>query len=563
MRKQLVIVAVTSVLLGCASHGPAPQATPLTGAAQYDRARSEAIYTLLLADAAAQRGDHAQAVEKYIAAAEQAGDAGLARRAVQAALYGQDTTAAIAAAEAWQRIEPGSVDAAQLLTGLELQQGNPDKAREHLRRLLDLKHFSTRQDYLGLVRLLNQNVPPETLLGVLDALLEARPDDAEALFAYALAAMGLGQAQRADAPSARLVELQPQQAEALLLRAQVLLQTGRAPDAAELLRAFLRREPRHTQARLTLARVLMENEDYPAARREFEAVLGYEPGNGDARLAAALLAGQMGDVRTARAQLLKLAGDAKQADRANFYLGKLAEDAGQPREAIARYARVTAGEHRADALLRRASLLAEQGDVAGAVALLDAAGSDADENRLRFLLAQSDLLLAANQPLKAEALINEALAHDPDSMDLLFARSLVLDKLNRRTEMERDLKRILELDPKNANALNAWGYALADRNERLDEAHDLIKRALEQSPDNPYILDSLGWVLYRKGDLAGAEAHLRRALGLLPDAEVYAHLAEVLHAQGRTAEAREILREGLAKSPKDARLLGVQGRLDP
>ncbi|HEX2797524.1 MAG TPA: tetratricopeptide repeat protein, partial [Immundisolibacter sp.] len=192
-----------------------------------------------------------------------------------------------------------------------------------------------------------------------------------------------------------------------------------------------------------------------------------------------------------------------------------------------------------------------------------AAASESDDNRTRLLLAQSDLLLQGNRALQAEALINEALAQEPDSMDLLFARSMVLDKLNRTAEMEQDLRRILEIDPKNANALNAWGYTLADRGERLDEAHTLISRALEQSPDNPYILDSLGWVLFRKGDLVGAESYLRRALSLLPDAEVYAHLAEVLHAQGRTDEARKVLAEGLDKSPKDARLLGVQSKLDP
>jgi Flp pilus assembly protein TadD len=138
---------------------------------------------------------------------------------------------------------------------------------------------------------------------------------------------------------------------------------------------------------------------------------------------------------------------------------------------------------------------------------------------------------------------------------------MVLDKLNRPADMERDLKRILELDPDNTNALNAWGYTLADRGERLDEAHTLIRRALEQSPDNPYILDSLGWVLYRKGDLAGAERYLRQALSLLPDVEVYAHLVQVLHALGRTDEARRVLAEALARTPHDARLRGVRDTL--
>lgn len=561
MRKQLLTLIAGSMLLGCAS--PPPASPPAAIATLRDTTRDEAVLALLLADMAAQRGDYAQAAAKYTAVAEQARDANLARRAVQAALYGQDLPAAIAAAQAWQRIEPQSVDAAQLLTGLELQRGNAEAARTHLRNLLALKNFSSRQDYLNLVRLLNQNVPPETLLGVLDALLESRPDDPEALFAYSLAATGLGQAQRADKPSARLLELQPGVDEALLLRAQILLQSSQSQAASELLRGFLKTHPRHAQARLTLARVLLEEKDYAGARDAFDIVLKQDPANGDARLAAALLAGQLGDRRTARAQLLKLAGDEKRADQANFYLGKLAEDAGNSLQAIDRYARVKAGEHYLDALLRRANLLAQQGDLDAGVALLAAAASESDDNRTRLLLAQSDLLLQGNRALQAEALINEALAQEPDSMDLLFARSMVLDKLNRTAEMEQDLRRILEIDPKNANALNAWGYTLADRGERLDEAHTLISRALEQSPDNPYILDSLGWVLFRKGDLVGAESYLRRALSLLPDAEVYAHLAEVLHAQGRTDEARKVLAEGLDKSPTDARLLGVQSKLGP
>lgn len=564
MRKQLFSVVVAALLLGCASRAPTP--VPATAAATpplRDEARTEAVFTLLLADAAAQRGDYAQAAAKYTAVAQQAADPGLARRAVQAALYGQDLPAAIAAAEVWQRIEPQSVDAAQLLTALELQRGNADAAREQLRRLLTLKNFQSRQDYLNLVRLLNQNVPPDTLFGVLDTLLELRPDDPQALFAYTVAATGLGQIERADKPSARLLELQPRADEAVLLRAQVLLQSGRLAQAGELLGEFLRSHPRHTQAHLMLARVRLEAKDYAAARREFETVLRYEPGNADARLAAALLAGQLGDRRTARAQLLKLAADGKQADQANFYLGKLAEDAGDTRQALAHYARVHDGEHRIEALLRRASLLAERGQLDDGLALLAGAPADSDEERLRLVLAQSDLLLEANRLQQAEKLIDDALAQNPDSLELLFARAMLLEKLDRTADMERDLKRILELDPKNANALNAWGYTLADRGERLDEAHELIKRALEQSPDNPYILDSLGWVLYRKGDLAGAEAYLRRALRQLPEAEVYAHLAEVLHAQGRTDEARQVLREGLEKSPKDARLLGLQGKLDP
>lgn len=558
MYKQLLVLIVGSLLLGCASQPAAPlriDSPPLR-----DAARDAAVLDLLTADFAIQRGGYAEAAAKYTAVAELTGDVGLARRAIQAALYGHDVPAAIAAAEAWQRLQPDSADAVQLLVAFELQNGNPDAARAHLRELLALDAFGGRQDYLGLVRLLNQNVPSQTLFDVLDVVLELRPADAEALYAYTLAALELQEFERAQGASERLLKLQGDVDEAVMLRAQVLHQSGQWQAAAALLSDFLDRHPRHVRGHLALAQALLDGKDYPAALAAFEQVLRIEPANADARLAAALLAGQLGHYDTARQRLLKLAADEQHADQAYFYLGKLAEDANDTRQALSWYARVEAGEHRLDALLRRAELLAGSGRLDAGIALLADAQQDGHE-RLRLLLARSDLLLQGGRASQAEQLINEALVEQPDNLELLFARSMVLDKLNRPADMERDLKRILELDPHNTNALNAWGYTLADRGERLDEAHTLIQRALEQSPDNPYILDSLGWVLYRKGDLAGAERYLRQALGLLPDAEVYAHLVQVLHALGRTEEAREVLTEALARTPHDARLRSVRDTL--
>lgn len=558
MYKRLLILVVSSLLLGCASQPAAP--LRVGSAPLRDTNREQAVLDLLTADFAIQRGAYAEAAAKYTAVAELTGDVGLARRAIQAALYGQDVPAAIAAAGVWQRLRPDSTDAAQLLVAFELQNGNIEAARAHLRALLALDAFGSRQDYLNLVRLLNQNVPSQTLFGVLDGVLELRPTDADALYVYTLSALELEDLERAQRSSERLLRLQEDGAEAVLLRAQVLHQGDQWQAAAALLSQFLARHPRHVRGHLALARALLDGKEYAAALAAFEQVLRIEPANADARLAAALLAGQLGDRRVAREQLLKLAADGQRTDQAHFYLGKLAEDAGDTRQAIDWYAKVGGGEHRLDALLRRAELLAASGHLDAAVDLLAQAHQDEGE-RLRLLLARSDLLLQGGRAAQAERLINEALVEQPDNLELLFARSMVLDKLNRPADMERDLKRILELDPDNTNALNAWGYTLADRGERLDEAHRLIQRALDQSPDNPYILDSLGWVLYRKGDLTAAERYLRQALSLLPDAEVYAHLVQVLHALGRTDEARDVLAEALARTPHDARLRHVRDTL--
>lgn len=570
--KPVAILLPIVLLTGCATTGaqrdaapaaPSPAAAAPTPSAPPAPQEGDLLFNLMLADIATQRGDYKTAVEFYTAAARETGNAQLAQHAARAALFGQNLDAAIPAAEVWRDLDPADPDPYQLLAILHLERGDAGAARQNLRELLARGDFSTSADYINLARFLSREGARESLMMMMDELLAARPDDSEAMYAYIVVAVRVEALEQAARVSKQLVAARPDWPEAVLAHAQVLELQEDRPAAVTALSAYLDRHPDSRDVRLARARLRVDLKDYTGARADFERLYRDRPDDADALLALALVDLQLEDTKAARKRLLSLAELPGQTDRAHFYLGRVAEAADDRRGAIGWYEQVRDGEHRLDAVVRRAELLALLGELEAARKLLHAESADDQATHARLLLAETNLLVEAGRYAAAEQVVNRGLAQYPDDIDLLFARSLVLDKLNRLAAMEADLRRILALDPDNAHALNAWGYTLADRGVRLEEAHELIQRALKLAPDNPYILDSMGWVLHRMGRSEEALAYLRRSLAMLPDAEVYAHLGEVLRALGRTDEARATVAKGLESDPQDLRLLGIQRLLSP
>lgn len=533
--------------------------TELTDA---DRARSELLFSQLAGDVAAHRGAYARAAEYYTRAAQGSGDAELAQQAAQAALLASELDQAEQAARLWQELAPETPGPYQMLAAVLLQKGDRAGARAALHRLLSLGSFESSGDYLNLARLFSREGSQQNMLVMMDEILGTRPDDAAALFAYALLAVRLGEPEQALARSERLVALRGDDLRSALLHVQILQLLDRGDAAADFLENFAARNPDDLEARIALGRLLIDQQEFERALRQFDQVLARQPGDEDTLLALAMINMQLERTPQARRHLRALARTDEHRDRAHFYLGRLADQADDRDQAIRWYRRVAGGEHRLDAVLRHAELLAETGRLDESLSVLHGAAVEDSGEQIRLLLTEVDILLDDGQAERAERLVNEALTEHGEHLDLLFARSLVLEKLDRLEDMERDLKRILELDPNNPHALNAWGYTLADRNLRLQEALDLITRANELAPGNPFILDSLGWIHYRLGNLEQALDYLEQALELMPDPEVYAHLGEVLLAMGREAEARRMVQRGLEQKPGDARLLRVLGKLN-
>ena len=532
-------------------------AKPLT-----DPSTSAMLYNLLVGEVALKRKLTTIAAEHYIVAAEQSRDIDVVRRATQVALFSQDYRAAERSAQLWLRLQPDQVEPRQVLSAIYVQQGNREAAREHLMALVTLRELNSSKQYLTLARYFATEDNQKAALTVLEEIASARPDDGEAHFAAAAMALRLNEQQLALHYAARATELKPEWPEAMLVYAQALAINEQPQQGVEALQSFIAAHPGSQPVRHTLARMLLETNQPAAARQQYDQLHQNEPDNNEVLFALSLLNLQLGDLQAARSHLLALEKRDFQANRVHYYLGKLAEKEQLIDQAIEWYSKITDRDYRVDAAIRIALLQANRGETNEALALLEQTESKLDSQRIALAVTRTDILTRAGRFQLAIDAASAGLEAHPGDVDLLFSRSSAYERNGQFDLMEQDIRSILKAHPENAHALNALGYSLADRGVRLQEAHQLLTEALALEPDNPFIIDSMGWVEYRLGNLERAVSLLRRALEIMPDGEVYAHLAEALAASGEQQEARKLLNQGLTESPGNTHITAALQRLD-
>ena len=536
---------------------PASQAKPLT-----DGSPAALLYNLMVAEIAVKRELPKVAAAHYIVAVDQSHDPKIARRATKIALYSRNYQLAERAARLWTELEPDRVEPRQVLAAVYIQNGDTAAAREHLMALLELRNLNSSKQYLTLAQFFANKSDQQAVLVVLEEIADARPDDREAQ--YAAAAMSIRFANYPKALSyARLAaELDPDWAEGALLHAQALSLNLHHDEGVTLLRSFTQAHPAEKRAHFALARMLLDANQPKQARTEFDRIRQNDPENGEVLFALGLLNLQLGDLASAETHLLALEKQGFQENRVRFYLGRLYEKQQKPDQAIHWYSSITDKDYRIDAATRIGYLKAGSGDVEGALALLAETETSREAHKIELAVASSDILIQAKRFPEAIATTTAALANFHNDVDLLFSRSNAHEQAGNYSEMEADVQAILKLHPDNALALNALGYSLADRGIRLDEAHRLLTKALTLEPDNPFILDSMGWAEFRLGNFETALPLLRAALELMPDGEVYAHLAELLIATGDDQQAKTLLQQGLAESPDSIHIQKVLNSLN-
>ena len=310
--------------------------------------------------------------------------------------------------------------------------------------------------------------------------------------------------------------------------------------------------------------MLVLDKRYAEARSEFESIVKRFPKDIDAIYAVGLLAFQVKEYAVAEANMKRLLElGFRDANSVRFTLGQIAEEQKDWPGAIQWYDAIQRGEQALPARMRTANALSKQGKLVEARAYLRGVSVQAEPQRVQLLVAESQLLREANLHREAFELLGQALQKSPDQPDLLYDHALTAEKLDRFDVLESSLKRLIQLKPDHAHAYNALGYSYAERNLRLPEAKQLIEKALELAPADFFIIDSLGWVLYRMGDLQGAARELRRAWEGRPDGEIGAHLGEVLWALGERDEARRIWQESLKTSPENDTLQKTLKRFVP
>jgi tetratricopeptide (TPR) repeat protein len=520
------------------------------------------LFKVMLAEIAGQRGKLKIAVENYLDLARTTRDPVVVERATRIAMYARNNDAAYEAAALWLELDPESPDAHQVMTVMTVRRGDIDQALHHLEFILENSHGKFDQKLWMIANFLGREKDQLAVMQLMERLMENHMGDADAMFAFANVSARMGDMDRAQDLLEQVVKLEPENDAAVLTYIAILQKREKTKEALEWLKLELEDRKDDFNLRMAYARLLTDAKRFEDAREQFETLVVDAPNNVDVLYALGLLYLQVNKLDDAERFFTKLTTLKKRIFDSNYYLGRIAEERDEFDKASDLYQGVHGGENYFDARIRLSLIQAKQGDIEKALTNIRSIKGKKGINRLILVQAEGEILTEEKRYQEAMNVYNKAIEEESHP-DLLYSRAMLAEKMGLMEILETDLKAILAEDAENATALNALGYTLADRTERFDEAYDYIKRAYAISPDDFYILDSLGWVLYRLGRFDEAADFLQKALELKNDPEIAAHLGEVYWVMGNKKAAREIWETALKGTPTDDRLLEVIKRFKP
>ncbi len=510
---------------------------------------ADTLYALLVAEIAGSRNRFDVAVSNYVQQALATQDIGVTARAARIARLLNAHDAALEMAFLWIELEPESSEA-HFIAGAELaHRGQLVEAAEHSAVLLELGEEGFFDAVAATAAQADDQATAKELRKRYAELLQDYPDSASLHLGQSLLLHYGGELEQALAEARRAAELEPDNVQAYLQESQILQEMGRADEALQKLADLVSKYPDNQRLRLQYARFLAHS-DLPEAQNQFQKLVEQSPGDPDFIFSLGLIQLERGLLVEAAEQFKSLTTGGEHSNSAHYYLGKVAEARGDLNAALNHYRQVSTGAEYLPAVMRAAEILVQMGDVLGAMDYLQQERErTAPQERDSLYLLEAEVLSATGDNTAAMTTLNRGLAELPQSTRLLYARAMLFTLIDKIGEAEQDLKQIILLAPDNAAALNALGYTLADRTDRLHEAYGYIRAALELTPHDGAVLDSMGWVNYRLGNYDDAVKYLRQAMAVTPDHEIAAHLGEVLWVTGAKKEARDIWRTGLEIDP--------------
>lgn len=576
-------LALAGVFSAGAAHANEPAAEAPTAPPVNSNLDDRLLYQLLVGEMALNAGDAGSAYELVLDAARRTRDEGLFRRAVDIALQARAGEQALLATRAWRTATPKSADAVRLQVQILMLLDRPAAASEPLRQLLALTLPADLPDLIGaLPRLMQRSTQPRVVAQTIEDALKPYRSGATAVgsrVTVGRAWLEAGDSERALQLAREALQLDPSASDPAVLAMAMMREQ---PAAEALVRQALARPAVPAALRLAYVRQLTSAQRYADAVAQLEQLVAQQPQLSAPHLSLGALQLELRQTAAARQSLTRyvtlaraeaqVAGagpapmpgpggavaatepedddheDGPRPDQglqqAYLLLAQVEEQAGRYAEAETWLSQVSDPQRLQDVQLRRAAVLARQGRIDQARALIQRLPERREDDARGKLLAEAGLLREVKRWAEAYQVLARASARFQDDPDLLYEQAMVAEKLNRVDDMERLLRQVIALKPENAHAHNALGYSLADRQQRLPEARELIRRALTLAPGDPFITDSLGWVEFRLGNRDEALRLLRMAYAARPDPEIAAHLGEVLWVSGQADEARRVWREG-------------------
>jgi tetratricopeptide (TPR) repeat protein len=481
----------------------------------------------------------------------------MAERAVRISLYAQDIPSAMTAAKLWVEVSPGDVNAHLLLGLLDIRQGKLQNAVSQLNYVIDNHELGESKAISVVGAHLLREHDKAAALTVMREIAKRYDHTLESFYALSRVAEQAGNLRVAQRSIEQALVMKPNVRELQIQYTRILALQGNTTQAISYLRQAIARQPDDKILRLSFARMLLEKHNYNEARQQFEYLLKQNPGNTDIIYALGVLDLQANRLDSAESFFKQLSKTDKRRTESSYYLGQIMERRGDNQAAIYWYDQVQSGSLHLEAEMRIANLKVKTAGLEQALDYLHHIKVNNKNEKVRLELTEGEILGDAGDYQRAMKHYDKALDRFPNNVDLLYARALMAEKVDRLDILMRDLQSILDIQPDHAHALNALGYTLADRTARYNEALKYIKRALALMPNDAAVVDSMGWVQYRLGNYDQSIRYLRRALKLNNDAEIAAHLGQVLIARGNQEEARAVIKAALEVTPDSKQLLDL------
>ena len=568
----LVIISVVtfSILSGCTTIGSGKSDQPEAATAATETSEEaiptrsferDTLFELLLAEFAGKRNRADVALGKYLKQAHETRDPQVVERATFIARYLGAHQATLDASMLWSEIQPEN-PAPRELAAIELIRfGKLEEAMAQVDLLMSSGGSMNFEYLLQASRSSNQ----ETRQAILTKLTEYTHTINDDKLWYAkgsLEAMN-GMHEQAIKDYDQALEITPSYGSAILARAQSMIALNQHDEAMKYLAKQTSLWPENKRLGVAYARYLMQQNQLEAAQQQFYRLSRNFPLDGDLVLSLALLSWENKQVDDAKKYFNQLLDMNHRTDEANIYLARIARSEQDFDRAAVHFQQVNVGPQFPLARIQYALLLEEQGDIDASLHALDDAITMMPSETSKFLMAKSEVLTSADRTRDAVSVLDTGLQEFPEDTNLLYTRAMLKEQLDDFSGMEADLRKVLELQPNNSAALNALGYTFADRNQRLNEAWELIERAYHLNPSDPAIIDSMGWIKYRLGENQVALDYLRKAYEAFDDQEIAAHLGEVLWVTGQQEEAAIIWHNALDKNPESKVLKKVMDRFLP
>lgn len=559
-----VLSAEAPAVRDAAAPAPSAEVPPRKAELPAQPLTRDILFKLLVGEVAGQRGEVGLAAEAYGELAKTTRDPRVAKRATEAAMFAQSPELAIRSSRIWMESDPGDEAAAQTHASILLSTGDFEAAAPVLGAVLARQSTRAGAALLQIGSMLNRSADRAGAVAFARKITAPYTALPEANLMLAQMAFNAGDSALALRLGEKAVELKADWEPALLFVAQVT--ASRDPSAAaRYLAEASKRLPGSRALGLAHARGLANSGQYPAALVEFKRLAQLYPKDGEIGVTVGALASQVGDHATADQYLrMALESDYNEKDNVRLMLGQVEAERGDVAAAQRWFESVTPGTAVfMPAQLSIAKLVLKQSGIDAARQRLREVRTDSPLEQVQLILAEASLLRETGDDRGAFDVLDAATREYAGIADLWYDHGMAAERLNLLEVVETSLRKVIELKPDHAHAYNALGFSLADRNVRLLEARGYIEQALQLAPEDPYIIDSLGWVQYRLGENEDAEKTLRRAMSIKDDPEVVAHLAEVLAKLGKTAEARNLVAGSLSKNPGNSVLQAAQSRLQP